>query len=166
MFENVFIGAAGQTLGLVACPHLYNRVKKVFVYLVKIKWLQYIKEHRRCLDNGSYYLCILSLVSHICLLISHDYFIQSALEYSDRICQMEPQFSPATPQGSYHFLLFMFLWVEDGRKVLFWEFPLSELAFPVLCLAITGLSYSTDCLEFWLEPRTIKKDIGWGGFDE
>lgn len=46
------------------------------------------------------------------------------------------------------------------------EFPLSELAFSVVYFAVTGSSYSTDCLEFGLKLKAIDEDIVWSGFAE
>lgn len=71
MFKNTFTGTIGEILGMLACPYVYYKEKtlSIMILIVMIKWLQYVKEHSRCLACGSYYLYVFTLMSHVCLLI-------------------------------------------------------------------------------------------------
>lgn len=133
------------------------------IMIVMVKWLLCIKEHSRCLAIGS--------LLNMCIDLSHVSFnppwLIVWLEYVDSNCQIEPHFSLTTCLCPHHFLLFKFLWVEDEGKVPFCGFSQSELAFPMLYLAIRGPFILYWCLKFLYFPAwTISNkreidSIGW-----
>lgn len=45
VFENTFFGAIGQSVSMIACPHLYKRGEKYLsfmILIVMVKWLLYV----------------------------------------------------------------------------------------------------------------------------